>query len=636
LSAIFTRESLPDHLSAIHELDFSGDLLAERFAGPWTRIGVWVQQTVRDEYGIEDDVLRESLLIPSDAFPQLFDKLDSVGNVLRGLGDPSGFVTDSGRRKEYRYAAFHQFNFPFSPVVGEPLVFLRENITVAGLFINPDLWLQLELEERTAGNGIWWSPRRGVDILVQRVIQGRLHSVDIRTDFLLRYLQTRQMSLLVGHYRQLLLFRPSARAEQTFETGEVTIGAPASGAKAYLQNWGLKQDSAARGKYLQRRLHLWFEIQAPAIDIENPWHEAPTFDAYAFTLPTAAGPVAPARWKHLHSTQGRDFDGNVCDFMDHVYFRQEVLTKYEVSSGYDVRDDGSVANIGYWGLTRSTSRIGNELLSTAIGDFAEGVPFEEWPHWKGYSVDPPSPDSLRSILQESPIPKAVNSLVGTLNRLNATFAEMADAFAVKISEPLWRGSLDSLAGHQLKWVYPATAGDDEFIKRATLASTLFLEGLQSSSLRQFLIAAGKNLHGSFENPGKTLGSRKLLQRTTLVGALIETLQPKWEELPSLVEIAEGKSAGQVDADLQSELKALHARIHDEFSPLAFLYDLRTHGGLAHPPNKDEAATAAGKLGLPKGNWHRTDYLALLKLVGGSFARIGAYFEAASHTLDETP
>ena len=143
------------------------------------------------------------------------------------------------------------------------------------------------------------------------------------------------------------------------------------------------------------------------------------------------------------------------------------------------------------------------------------------------------------------------------------------------------------------------------------------------------------MHESFDNPGKTLGSRKLLQRTTLVAALIETLQAKWDELPSLVQIAEGKSTGQVDTDLQSELRALNTRIHEEFSPLAFLYDLRTHGGLAHPPNKGEAAIAAGKLGLPKGQWHRTDYLALLKLVADSFARIAAHFEAASQAIEET-
>ena len=56
--------------------------------------------------------------------------------------------------------------------------------------------------------------------------------------------------------------------------------------------------------------------------------------------------------------------------MDRVYFRQEVLMKYEAVSGFEVKDDGS-------GLARSTARQGTELCSTATGDFAEGVPFEE-------------------------------------------------------------------------------------------------------------------------------------------------------------------------------------------------------------------------------------------------------------------
>lgn len=66
--------------------------------------------------------------------------------------------------------------------------------------------------------------------------------------------------------------------------------------------------------------------------------------------------------------------------MDRVYFRQEVLMKYEAASGFEVKDDGSVSCYHYWGLARSTARLGNELCSTAIGDFAEGVPFEEWLH----------------------------------------------------------------------------------------------------------------------------------------------------------------------------------------------------------------------------------------------------------------
>ncbi len=68
-----------------------------------------------------------------------------------------------------------------APVVGEPLVFHRFNTTGAQLFINPDLWLFFELEEKTSGNGIWWEPRRGVDVLVRRLIdQGTAETVEIR------------------------------------------------------------------------------------------------------------------------------------------------------------------------------------------------------------------------------------------------------------------------------------------------------------------------------------------------------------------------------------------------------------------------------------------------------------------------
>lgn len=634
MSVILDKNEVPAHVSSVGRLDFSGDYFVDRLAGPWIRLGAWNRNPAIDRDNVADEIMRQCVLIPSDAFALLFDTLKQVG-ILNGLDRPGGTVYSSGRDKEYVYFPFHKFEFPFMSVIGEPLVFVHANITSAGLFVNPDLWMSLQLEERTAGNGIWWDPRRAVDVLIQRVSAENLHTVDIRTDYLLRYLQMRQMSLLIGHYRQLLLFHPSQGAIDAFVKEDLVVGSPQSGTKALFENWGLRRDGIDRGDYLQRRLHLWIEIKPPAIDIENPWEVPPSFDTHEFTLPTKLGPVAPARWRRFRDEDDREFAGTTCDFMDTIYFRQEVLTKYEVTSGFEVKDNGSVSNIGYWGLTRSTSRIGNELLTSAIGDFAEGVPFEEWLHWQQYAVEPPSEDSLRAIHQEIPIPKAVNSLLRALEQMNAAFSEMANGIGLTPSTPLWRGSLDSLAGRQLKWVYPASAGDDEFIKRATLASTLFLDGLQSSPMRQFLNVFGKSFHESFDKARSPLGSRRLLQRTALAAAVIAVIQPKLSKVPSLVKAAEGKGAGRLGADLQSELLALNTQIRDEFSALAFLYDLRLHGGLAHPPNKNESALAAGNLGLPKGNWHRTDYLALLKLAQGGFEKICEHFRAARNALEET-
>ena len=589
MTAILNRDDAPSHLSSISELDFSGDLFAERVTGPWFRLGAWTTTSTRDARHVEDEVMRQSLLLLPDGFAAVFDKLESVGNVLHGLGKPAGSVHSGDGEKEYIYFPFHKFEFPFTSEVAEPLVFVWSHTSGTRLFINPDLWMYFELEEKTPGSGIWWDPRRGADVLVRRVIdEGRLETVEIRTDYLLKYLQARQMSLLVGHYRHLHLFNPSQTAIGAFVKGDdLTLGSPEQGAKAILQNWGLRQGLTGGAEFLQRRLHLWFEIKPPAIDLEDPWADAPSFDPYTFTLPTRSGLVAPARWKHLLRSDGKTFEGITCDFMDRVFFRQEVLTKYEGAAGFDVKDDGSVSCHHYWGLVRSTSRLGNELLSTAIGDFAEGVPFEEWPHWKQYAVEPPSSETAKSLAQETTIPEAVNSLLNALNRLNAAFAEMAASLGVRIAEPVWRGSLDSLAGRQLKWVYPATADDDEFIKRATLASTLFLDGLQPALLRKLLNGVGKKLDQTLEKSPKPLGSRNLLQRVTLIALLIEEIQPKKTRIPMLLKQAEAKAKSAVDSDLQKELGELHKRVRDEFAPLAFLYDLRTHGGLAHPPNKGE-------------------------------------------------
>jgi hypothetical protein len=629
MPTILNRDDAPSHLFSISELDFSGDLFTERVMGPWFRLGASTIKSTRDGRGVEEDIMRQSLLLAPGAFAAVFDKLGSIGNVLHGLGKPERCFHNNNETREYTYFPFHQFEFPFTSVCGEPLVFIHSDTSGTRLYIAPDILLLFELEEQSAGSGIWWDPRRGVEVLVRRVIaEDHLEAIDIRTDYLLKYLQNRQRSLLVGHYRHLHLINPSRIAIDEFVTGELTLGSVEQQAKALLQNWGLRRDLSAGSPLLQRRLHLWSEIKPPAIDADDPWTDQPSFDPYAFTLPTRAGPVAPARWKRLRKRDERVFEGGTCDFMDRIFFRQEVLIKYEGTAGFSIKDDGSVSCHDYWGLVRSTSRLGNELLSTAIGDFAEGVPFEEWPHWKQYAVDPPSQETAQALAQEPRLADAVNSLVHALNRLNTSFIGMASVLGAAITDPLWRGSLDSLAGRQLKWVYPAAADDEEFLKRSTLASTLFLDGLSSPPMRAFLSGLDNNLHQNVQRSVQSLGSRNLLQRITLVAQIIDKLQPDLKELPSLIQQAEGKNKN-IEPDLQTELDTIYKCVRDDFGPLAFLYDLRIHGGLAHPPNKAEAAMAAAKLGLPKESWHRVDYIRLLTLLANSFDRISVHFELAA-------
>ena len=609
MAALFNKDSVPRHLFDIPEIDLSGDLLSERLSGPWFRLGSNTIGNYRNNLGIEDIAVRHSLLIGKGRFKKIFRKLDYIGNVLHDIGKPQGTIFGDGKNAKYRYIPFYTFKFAENGVSGEPLVFYCED--KSQLFINPDILLFFELEEKQDESGvIWWDPKLGVEAMRHITInQGSLEIVEITAKHLLVYIKARQMSLLVCHYHHLKFLDPLQREVDKFEQGEVLLGSAKQGAKAIIQN-AIEPDQE---QYLLRRLHLWFEIKPPKIDIKDPWREEPTFDIYKFTLPTSNGPMAPGVKADFKYKKGRKFAGSSFVFLTNVYFRQEVLAKYEIDSNYTIDDNGSVHCLSYWGLDRSTKRHGNELISTFIGDFAEGVPFEEWMHWKQYAVEPPSRQVIESISHEQKIPDAVNNLIDALQKLNDNFKLLAKKLGANDLDILWNGSLNSMAGRQLKWIYPNNASDDELLKRATLASTLILDELSVSLLRELLGKIGNNLDKNLDNY-ESLGSRNLLQRLKLVLVIIKKIRPSLSEIPKLVKMPEFKEFQDKESELKNEVISIFNNVRKEFSPLAFLYDLRLSGGLAHPPNAKKASEAAEKLGLPKKNWNRSHYLNILEQI----------------------
>jgi hypothetical protein len=302
--------------------------------------------------------MRQCLLIPLGKFETVFDSLESVGNVLHGMGSASGSLISNGSSRSYKYQPFHSFDLGHAGLQCEPIVFVLESNSPKCFFLNPDPLIHLGLVEKVTGSGIWWDPTTSAEVLRHVKTEVGLETISIRSDFLRRYLQTRQMSLLVGHYAHRHLYNPSADEIGAFSEGEAILGSPKENAKALLQNWGLRKDVGE--PFLQRRLHLWIEIPPASIDLEDPWSEEPPFDPYTFTFPTREGDVAPARWKNFRSSGCKKrFKGKTCDFMHTIYFRQEALIKYETSADFAVADDGGVHCRHYWALNRSTRRLGN-------------------------------------------------------------------------------------------------------------------------------------------------------------------------------------------------------------------------------------------------------------------------------------
>jgi len=632
-AARLSFSSCPRHVFLIPALSFEAELNERQLGENWFKLGEWSHGYETDRNRLQRTLMRQSLLIPKAAFPKVFDQLESVGNVLHSMGKAGGSLSSSGGVKRYRYEPFHHFNLQGIEADAEPLVFIRESTASKYLFLNPDVVIQQDLVEKVTGTGIWWDPRTSTEVIRHQMSADGIESIQMHHAYLRRYLQARQMTLLVGHYCHRHLYNPTQDEIALFEEGEITLGSPRERAKAVVQNWGLRKDVG--DSFLQRRLHLWFAIAPPSIDLDDPWADEPPFNPHTFTLPTRNGPVAPARWAHFRGRGDyQRFKGKTCDFMDIIYFRQEALIRYETSSDFVVTDSGDVLCGSHWGLSRSTFRLGNDLLCTAIGDWAEGVPFSEWKHWQMYAVEPPSYESIETLRNDKPISDVVNELYNSLQGLNSAFAGLASALGRTEKDALWSGAIDGLPARQMKWVYPANANEDEFLKRATLASTFVSDELQPKVMRELLLKIDPSLHLNKEN--KLLGSRNLLQRIALVASIIASLRPKIGDVASIVAQAESPSSQALEKDLRLELAILHDTVRSDFAPIAFLYDLRVHGGIAHPPNKNEAKTAAVKLGLRPSHWSRNDFISTLTMVTSSLHRLTTRMNDATSILWNNP
>jgi hypothetical protein len=679
MTALFDTADLPDDLSTIPQIDLTDDLTADPDHEPWFRLGAWTVSHRKNAAGIQDVVMRKCFLLDTATYLAIADRLGSIGNVIGSIGVPGGQVIYRGEQKSYAYRPFYQCDLHIATVpglddlmagleeeqsteesaddddllvtlptgdggakevgegdddtdddqviLGEPLVFTTETATAIDLLINPDLWLFLKLEEKQPASGLWWDPKRGQEVIRREWLEdGNLLAVEIRREYLLKYLKARQKALVVGHYRHLHYEGPSAEARGAFVARNVEIKNK-SGAKATIHSWQDSTSGVSHAPFLRRALHLWFNIDPPPLAIDTAFDEIPDFDISQYALDTSSGPVAPGRFSHGGVPQGTVFTGVSGDFLESTYFQQDVLVKYQSASGFSIDDNGSVHCQSYWGLSRSTQRHGNELISTYIGDFAEGVPYHEWAHWRQYAVPPPSIATLNALNAEQTIPDAVNGLVDDLRRMNEAVSAFATRCAGTLVDAVWTGSLDSLSGRQLKWIYPSTAHDQEFITRATLLATLVLDALSEKLGRTLLMTFGPELHLSFDGKKKSLGSRNLVQRLMLVAAVIEQIRPASVEIADQVVWAEtGKGCG--DSDLQRELNAINAAVRQEFAPLAFLYDLRNFGGLAHAPSRARFSKTAMTLGFAGKDWHRKDYLMLISLVAGAVQAISGRLEAA--------
>ncbi len=158
-----------------------------------------------------------------------------------------------------------------------------------------------------------------------------------------------------------------------------------------------------------------------------------------------------------------------------------------------------------------------------------------------------------------------------------------------------------------------------------------LDELKAEPLRLSLVAIGPTMHQTDDDPPRSLASRNLLQRTVLAAAVVARARPDRAELPDLIRQAE-KSLAMAMANSKKNSRQFTAMSAPILRQLAFLYDLRLHGGLAHPASPVRAADAAVKLGLPRSGWRRRDFVQFLELVTHAIDRAAIGIGAACRLL----
>lgn len=442
----------------------------------------------------------------------------------------------------------------------------------------------------------------------------RLSTVKIRTAALRQFLAERDQALVLYHFHQHLLrhFTDTEAGEHEIVAGSLSGSIPV-GLKTFVQNWGPRGRAwSGDDAYLQRRIHRWRVLRPEDARTRRTRHEHLAFDVRTFTLETLHGPVAPARFCAL-DIPAAEFAGvwpnETPAFMTRTWFDIAVLERFEHDPNYDVGDDGSIRCRHYWALNRSVQRTGNRWLSTAIGDFAEGVPMEEWPYFARYAVPPPGDSEYDEACREQEIPDLVNALVDALERMAAT----PSWFAAEGTEPpaaIWNLKSDP---RPLKRHMGSTTDKTEFARRVTELSTLLIDGLDKAAL----IGAVEALAGMrAPNEHRSQGSRKWLEAYATacrIARYLRTMEPAALAGPVRLGLAWATATGE-QLEAAREYQQAAGEIRGALAPIAYLYDLRTSGGVAHPPSAGWAEALA-KVAGDSEQVGRRGYLALLTAVG---------------------
>ncbi|MFH0869547.1 MAG: hypothetical protein V1866_00640 [archaeon] len=188
-------------------------------------------------------------------------------------------------------------------------------------------------------------------------------------------------------------------------------------------------------------------------------------------------------------------------FLETVYFKEEVLKKYESNKDFKIGDDGTVL-FGYeWGLFRGVYRVAKGFIAVNLGDLGEGFPNKELKHWKQHNIDP---KSIAVANRYFDFRSEIKRMIYFMNQSNERIRNYLKKFFPEITAPNKNifvfDNTENVLDH-IKKVIDNKTTIDEFQSRIIFLNILLIESINVKLINQIFNQVDEDLNLGYVSVG---------------------------------------------------------------------------------------------------------------------------------------
>jgi len=521
-----------------------------------------------------------SCLVDADKVSEVLSSIDYPGNILHDLGHPS-----SGERNGETFYEVAYVNRGLETI--EPFVIEQVDPTNSVFFLpRQDLQLFYSLFIRGVEGGFNYDDHlRGVNDVIKYTHGEYLGEMYVLKSYLLDYLYQRKKALLIGYFCDISV--PSS------------LDIPEDFRKTVLYNKDhmkatilVLKDRFLADWEIYARLDMWKVVLPPKERTLGHFGVAPA--PPSITVKTRRGEV-----------NLKDIDIHAMEsFFTAVYFRSEVLKRYENDQRYRIDDDGGVYYSGVWGIFRGIYRLSDEIIATNISDLFGSLPYEEWSHWAAHNIEPLSIEEHRKLRDKGSIPVLINTLAQEMEQFDLRLQGHLTYLTGTLHDRVYGSTSDKDEQDmikELKKVFTRQTDRNEFLNRIVVLNKLLVDRLKGKSIARSIDVFDPD--AKFDDQKQPKASLKLLLAILEYRLIYDSLREakvNERDMPSKAKeyfrLLWKQGAEIADDYLYSLIKPRIDELRDKFSVLFTIYALRSKGGGAHPISEPEFGQAMESLG----------------------------------------